>query len=430
MEFQPLCRCGFDGRAAPIQETLRQFEDAASGLERELELFFQQDKARARVQEWLDQGFEMNSRTLSYLEGKACYPQVENLALFDQHLAGLELVRSVDAETLLEFLGGRPWERSALLKALEQFFKGLGPRIVVRREAQSPKGNLAAWCCEQALRRGISMPPGLSAEELKLAAGLVRPEWVGEESLRHLEEMSLPEDIVLRVLEMLIDGLIRAPEREPASGAVAAALALMRPRLPQTAEDLARQVTLLYEQNERALRLRPQAWLSHLNDLAEAKLEPTPRALIEVLRAHCGTQWLIIDCLGLPILRTLEEILPSCFPHWKTHSVEYALSSPESTTDAFYRTLIDGGIAYSFEKINAVDERLHAKKESLPDLARVARAELEIAFRRLIPKLDAGKPVLIFGDHGFRLALDGRGFTHGGRSTLERLVPIVHLLPI
>jgi hypothetical protein len=29
--------------------------------------------------------------------------------------------------------------------------------------------------------------------------------------------------------------------------------------------------------------------------------------------------------------------------------------------------------------------------------------------------------VLIFGDHGFRLSRDGRGFTHGGPSTLERL---------
>ena len=274
------------------------------------------------------------------------------------------------------------------------------------------------------------MPPGLAADELKLAAGLIRPDWVSEESLRHLEEMSLPEDVTLRVLEMLIDGLIPALERAPASGPVAAALALMHPRLPQTAEDLARQVTLLYEQNERGLRLRPQAWLSHLNDLAEAKLEPPPRPLVDALREHCGAQWLIIDCLGLPILKTLGEILPSCFPHWKMHSVEYALTSPESTTDAFYRTLIDGGIAYSFEKINAVDERIHAKKESLPDLVRVARAELEIAFKRLLPKLDAGKPLLISGDHGFRLALDGRGFTHGGRSTLERLVPVLDLRPL
>jgi len=38
--------------------------------------------------------------------------------------------------------------------------------------------------------------------------------------------------------------------------------------------------------------------------------------------------------------------------------------------------------------------------------------------------------VVIFGDHGFRLAPDGRGFVHGGGSTLERLVPVLNLLPL
>jgi hypothetical protein len=42
-------------------------------------------------------------------------------------------------------------------------------------------------------------------------------------------------------------------------------------------------------------------------------------------------------------------------------------------------------------------------------------------------RLDPSRPVLVFGDHGFRLAADGRGFEHGGTSTLERLTLMLRL---
>jgi hypothetical protein len=37
--------------------------------------------------------------------------------------------------------------------------------------------------------------------------------------------------------------------------------------------------------------------------------------------------------------------------------------------------------------------------------------------------------LLVFADHGFRIARDGRSFTHGGPSTLERLVPVLRFMP-
>jgi hypothetical protein len=52
---------------------------------------------------------------------------------------------------------------------------------------------------------------------------------------------------------------------------------------------------------------------------------------------------------------------------------------------------------------------------------------MEIAFRKLRDRFDAGVPLIVFGDHGFRLLPDGSGFSHGGASTLERLVPILVL---
>ena len=152
------------------------------------------------------------------LEGKAGYPEIENLSLFDQHLSGIELVEPVEPETLLEFLGERAWEKSALLKALEQFLRRHGPRIVIRRDTPQPRRDLVSWCCEQALKHGIPLPSGLTLAEQKLIGSLVTPEWIGEAALCHLEDIGLPEDALVRILEMLVDGRLRPPGTAPAAG--------------------------------------------------------------------------------------------------------------------------------------------------------------------------------------------------------------------
>ena len=91
--------------------------------------------------------------------------------------------------------------------------------------------------------------------------------------------------------------------------------------------------------------------------------------------------------------------------------------------------LIGRDFKKAFEKIDAVDSIIHERRLNLRDLAKLARAELEIAFRKTVPRLDRTQPVLIFGDHGFRMTFDGSGFTHGGSSTLERITPVFMLAP-
>ena len=134
LDFQPVCRCGFDGSNNPLQPVLSRFEEPSGSLERDLTLFFQQDPVKAKVKDWVDQGLEMNTRTLSYLEGKAEYPEVENLALFDQHFSGLDLVHPVEARPLMDLLNQRVWEKPALIRALDQFLDRYGPRISFRFE--------------------------------------------------------------------------------------------------------------------------------------------------------------------------------------------------------------------------------------------------------------------------------------------------------
>ena len=215
LSFQPLCRCGFDGRQAPLAETLRRFEETRRQLDRELRLFFQQDSVKARLREWVDQKIELNAQTLSYLDGKAPFPEVDNVALFDQHLSGLELVQTVSGDALLDFLGDRLWDKPELFKALERWFVRYGPRLRLLREAPSRRGELAAWCGEQALRHAIPLPEGLSQAERQLVTERLQPSWVSVESLGKLEALGLPEPTIDKIAGMILDGLIPLPSNSP-----------------------------------------------------------------------------------------------------------------------------------------------------------------------------------------------------------------------
>jgi hypothetical protein len=450
LEFQAVCRCGFDGSDSPLSKTLRRFETATEQLDTETTLFFQQDRVKSKVSEWVRQGIEVSSPTLSYLEGKSNYPDVENLSLFDQHLSGLDLVKRVHTETLLDFLGDRVWEKPALMRALEQFFDRAGSRISFRREDQPPQKDLLAWCYERALGHGHPLPPVFSRVEQALAAELIDPRWIAESSLRKLDDMGLGEEAVRRILDMILNGLVRVPEDTgkgvggPSgdqsnssssrtvgptlkSGAVAAAVELLNPRLPATVDELAAKIDCVYAENERFMKLQPERWLALLDQLARTELTVPPETLEAKLRAHLAAQWIVVDCLGLPLADTVRLVLAECMAQWQLQSLEFAFVNERTSTEAFYLTMIGQEFKKAFEKIDVVDHLIHQRNLSLPDLVRLARAELEIAFKRLTPRLDPTKPVLIFGDHGFRLAPDGSGFTHGGPSTLERLTVVLLL---
>ncbi len=427
LDFQPACRCGFDGADSPLSDTLRRFEAASQQLENELSLFFQQDKVKSKVREWVNQGVEMSTPTLSYVEGRNTYPEVEQISLFDQHLSGLELAHPVDAEALMSLIGDQVWEKAALMKALDRFFERTGPRVVLRRPDSPPRKELVRWCYEQALRSAMKLPPVFSRPEQALAAELIDPSWVSGAALHALDELELGEEPALRILDMLLKGLVRPPEPCPTCGPAAAALDLMRPSPPTSPGELAARVRCLYEQHARFVKLRPQQWLAHLDGLAGTELTPPADAIETKLHDHIDAQWIVVDCLGLPLIETVRAVLAESLPQWKICSVEFALVSMRTSTDAFYRSVLDSGLNKTFEKIDAIDKLIHERKLTVQDLERLARAELQIAFKQLLPRLDPTKPVLVFGDHGFRLSKDGREFTHGGPSTLERMTAVFDL---
>jgi hypothetical protein len=70
---------------------------------------------------------------------------------------------------------------------------------------------------------------------------------------------------------------------------------------------------------------------------------------------------------------------------------------------------------------------VHGRAAAFDDLCRVGLAELRLELGGVRKRLDPARPLLVFGDHGFRLERDGKSYRHGGASTLERTVPVLHM---
>lgn len=425
LDFQPQCICGFDGERAPLADELARFDTLRTAIDSALTLFFQQEDIKTRLRDWQNQGLEMNTQTLNYLEGRQSVPEVKDIALLDQHLAGLELVKPVAAESLAELLGGRTWERAALLAAIDQWLNRQNAtrlRFTVRED--SGRDTLTLWCAEQALRHAASLPAGLTAREQQTIVEGLRAEWVSPTTLARLEDLGFSDAAVDRILGWLLDGQLLAPSTNQASPLVAAARELIQPSRPDSASLLAATAANLYAAHHRLLRLAPKPWLARLEELALTTLPDAPPDLMTVLKNHGGAQWLVIDCLGLPLLAATENAIPELFPGWRLQERRFAQVSPRTTTGAFYQQLLDEGHARSLEKIDAVDTLLHERFLPFDDLAHLAVAELRAACKAMRRRLDPGQPLLIFADHGFRLAPDGKSYRHGGASTLERVVPV------
>ncbi len=430
LEFQPICTCGFDGETAPIDTELSTFAGLRDTIEREIESFFRQDSVRTRVVEWQTQGLPVTELTRDYLAGRVSTPEIVDLELFDRHMAGLELVKDVEVEPVLELLTERTWERQDLGRAFERLLASFGAdRIRFRTGEPSSRDLLLQWGAEQTLRHGVPLPKGLAAKDLGQVSAAMRPEWVGPVALAHPDELGLNDAGVQQLVRWLVEGRLDQPSREGASSLVLAALEIVDPTRPSSPEDLRRLSQCLYRHHSLMMRAAGERWRARLEALATVELACMPEGIVDALKARLQAQWVVIDCLGLPLLGVVLESLDTLFPDRRLVMAGFAQVPPPTTSDAFNHALVEGGIRHAFEKVNVVDELIHERFLSLDDLGRIALAELRASARRLRGRLDPAEPVLVFADHGFRIATDGRSYQHGGRSTLERVVPVLYLEP-
>jgi Family of unknown function (DUF6079) len=428
LDYQPQCHCGFDGSAAPIVAVLERFDSLRAAIETQMRLFFQQDEIKHRLRDWQREGVEFNQETLSYLEGKRAVPKVKDVDSFDQYLGSIDLATEIDTGKILELLQQRLWVPDDLLAALERLIsahRGKRLRFTGQERQRELPADILAWCAEQSLRFGVALPTGLQRSEQTQITEALRPEWIGSpQALEHLESLGIDEAGVERVLGWLIEGHVSLPRYNwPEDSLLRIVEDLLDPKPVDSPRQLALVSNRCYRLHHRLVRVARTRWLDHLDALANTAFsEPPP--LMEQLKSHRHSQWLIIDCLGLPMLETAEAILRKVFAEWRPRAPEFATLSMTTSTEAFYRELIDSDMVRAFEKINVIDDLIHQNFTPFDELLALATPQLEIACRHQRSRLDPAQPLLIFADHGFRIAKNGLSYTHGGASTLERVVPL------
>lgn len=434
VEFQPACRCGYLMSDAPIVQMIRNWEQISQEIRSELRGFFQQESVKELVARWLNDDPPADKqeweRVREYLDGKCDYPDLMDFRLLDKLLSGLETFQTVESAKLLSFIEGRTWDREILVRDLSSWLQNFQPRVRFVGGSQNPNESqdLVIWTVRESLATGRPLP-ALGRDEQRLLAERIEPSWVTEAGLRKLEGLGLGEKAIDEVVRWTLEE--RLPQVELSrceESEICRVISWMR-RFP-TMPDVSSWVPVIrtvHGQQERFSRLCRTEWLRFLDQLANWDPGTQPK-LIQVLDREVSSQWLCVDAMGILILKEAQEALDAGLKAWRLESVQWALVESPTSTDHFYRTLIDLKAGKPLAKINALDTLLH-HETSYDDVVHKTSGVLGAALRKTIRTFDVSLPVIVFADHGFRLNPDGRGFSHGGSSTLERIVPVLKWVP-
>ncbi|MEN8132465.1 MAG: DUF6079 family protein, partial [Pseudomonadota bacterium] len=230
LDYQPQCSCGFDGETAPIESRLQRFDQLRASIDTRLRLFFQQDEVKSRLRDWQREGMEMNTDTISYLEGQRPTPVVQDVASLDQYLSGIALATEIALEPIIDLLCQRTWKPTELMAELQRRFTASGKsrlRFTGRDQGTIP-GSVLEWCARQSLEQGIALPEALLRQDLKKATTkTLRPEWIGPRALHHLEDLGLEPGAIQRILAWILDGHIPLPETKGPEGSLLNAVSTM-----------------------------------------------------------------------------------------------------------------------------------------------------------------------------------------------------------
>jgi hypothetical protein len=274
------------------------------------------------------------------------------------------------------------------------------------------------------------LPDSLSARQQSIITEKMRAEWVQPELWRCLDDLGFQASAVARLLAWVIDGTLSELPKAGLSPSVEIARNIGSSIDTDSPDQLATMAAQHYAKHELFLQANPQAWLKHLESMARHQFPSSLPDLEHYLADNLPRQWLVLDAFGLPLLTWIKEQLPQWLPGWEIGQVEFVKVSVKSTTDAFYRSLLDCEASPVFSKINTIDDQLHERFLPFGDLQQVLAAEIPIALKRKIGAFQTDLPLLISGDHGFRISTDGKRYEHGGSSTLERVIPMIEMIPV
>ncbi|VAW84081.1 hypothetical protein MNBD_GAMMA16-715 [hydrothermal vent metagenome] len=434
LEYQAFCHCGFNGEQAPVKEALRDLEQRQQHIESQLKLFFQQNKVKQRIKQWVEEGVECNAVTLDYIAGKQKLPDIQELELFDSYLSGVEISHVIEGDQLIEQFCDTQWEPQKLAQALQSWAQGFTQYASLRIEKNNGLKNdsLLDWIIQQALAYGTALPDHLSPRQHQYIAEIIKPEWVQAIVWQNMDEMGLEDNTKAKLLRYLHDGVLSESTLYKRCASAETVKQLGQDLQPESYTELATMTEQYYRQHKLFMSFTKKSWLQQLDKLANIKIDaliaPAP-TLAEYLTKHPPAQWLVLDAFGLPLLNVLQENLSEWLPSWSISTVNFVLASEKTTTDEFYRSLLNTDNDLRYIKLNCIDEQIHQRFLEFDDLKKVVVAELSIAIKNIIGQLQTDQELIVSGDHGFRISSDGKHYQHGGASTLERVIPFVVLIP-
>lgn len=435
LEFQPHCCCGFLNQSSPILAPMNELENIRSEIESELKLFFQQTPVQQKVRQWLESDPPKDQTdwraVKEYLQGDIPFPDIKEIAFLDQHLAGIKTHQTISIEQVAGFLCGTTWEKETLKRDFSNWLNGYGQRIRFEDNLAEPDRQAEGvflWAGHQALTTGTPLPAGLSLRERAIIAERLERSWVCTASIGKLEHLGLGDEAVNKILGWLISGSLDKIDLSSVGDSELCRVVryLLQPPKITTVEQWENNLQLLYTNHRRFLHLDRERWLGALESLANCEFHLRAEPLLEVLSRERDSQWVILDCFGLPLVKTVMGEINKYLHVWQLQGITYTLVDSPTQTSNFYLHLVESSFKKSFEKINVIDELLHTE-QFFDGLVPKVQGELTVALKSLSKKLDPALPVLLFSDHGFRVSHDGRSLVHGGGSMLERLVPVVKL---
>ncbi len=432
LDYQAFCHCGFDGEQADVVNDLQKLQQLKQHIERQLEHFFQQNKVKQRIKEWSQQGVESNPATQKYIAGKEKIPEINELELFDSYLGGVEISHVIDSNQLIDVVCDTQWEPDKLAHALQKWVENFKQYASLRIEKNSPLNNdsLLSWVTQQVLETGCKLPENLNQTQHQQIVEAIRLEWIKPVLWKNLDSMGFNKNAQCKLLAYLHKGEPLEIIDNELSPSVKLAQQLIQEISADSYSEFADIAEQYYRSHDLFMQLDKKIWLKKLEQLAQLHIEPPAVSLEKYLAENPPLQWLVLDAFALPLLNIIKENLSEWFPGWKLESVDFAMVSSKTTTDEFYRSLLNNEDSLKFIKINTIDDKIHQRFLDFNDLQKIIVTELSIAIKNKISQLDVRRPLMISADHGFRISANGMAYQHGGSSMLERVIPVLRLKPV
>jgi len=426
LQFSPVCHCGFDGEQARATEHLAEAQRTLNLIWEGSKRFFQSPVILEKVKEWSEKGLDPEQRTLSYLNGKSPIPEIREPNAFREHLQGVNLVQEIPTQAFNQQFGDRTWQRDEFLRAVSSWSSSLPHRFRFI-DARTEKGTdnsrtMLDFTLQLALKTGTPLPPDFrikldGMDDFNLAD-------VSVPTLNLLDKMNLPKTLENTILQACYEDRLRLPKTCSSSSPVRLIQAWRNREKDSPAALGSDFVELAYMWTPRFVKLFSENWLNFIDSMAN--WDWSQQQLKSILEEHLDADWVVIDGMGIFLDRMLHKVIEEKLPDYEITASGIGMSQPNSTTDGFYRELLGHNHPKSFVKFNEIDQLLHQKEKPLGELLPLVKVHLEWRMDEYISK-HRPKSLLIFADHGFRLAKNGLYFQHHGGSNLERAFPFLRL---